>query len=181
MSRSFHVHAAAVLSCALAVALAGCSSDQPAAAGPAIPFAKLGDSADRVLDGSKASFKAELAALKGHPVVVNQWASWCGPCKFEFPFMRTMAKKYAGQVAFLGVNSNDSRSSAESFLKDLPVGFPSYYDKDSSIARTFEGGRAWPTTAFYDKAGKRTNVHPGAYATQAKLQQDVERYALGTG
>jgi cytochrome c biogenesis protein CcmG/thiol:disulfide interchange protein DsbE len=176
MSRSFHV---LLVTCALAVALAGCGADQPAATGRTIPFDKLGDSANQVLSGNKSDFKAELATLKGHPVVVNQWASWCGPCKFEFPFFRTLVKKYHGQVAFLGVNSNDVRSDAKQFVKDIPVGFPSYFDQDTSIARTFQGGRAWPTTAFFNSAGKRTNVHPGAYASQAKLQEDIEKYALG--
>ena len=176
MSRSFHLLAALLVT----AALAGCGADQsPPAPGAAIPFAKLGDSADKLLGGGKSAFAAQLAALKGHPVVVNQWASWCGPCRFEFPFLRTLAKKYSGQVAFLGVNASDSRDAAQRFLDDLPVGFPSYYDRDASISRTFEGGRAWPTTAFFDGSGKRTNVHPGAYASQAKLQQDVERYALG--
>ena len=175
MAFSFHGIAAV---CAVGVALAGCGADQSATVVDSIPFDQLGESADQIVEGNRADFQNQLTALKGHPVVVNQWASWCGPCKFEFPFFRAMTKKYGGEVAFLGVNSNDSRDNAEAFLKENPGGFPSYYDRDSSIARAFEGGRAWPTTAFYNADGKRTNVHPGGYASQADLQEDIERHAL---
>jgi cytochrome c biogenesis protein CcmG, thiol:disulfide interchange protein DsbE len=135
--------------------------------------------AGQLLDGGKDAFEARVAQLRGHPVVVNQWASWCGPCRFEFPFFQRLAAKYAGRVAFLGVNSQDSRGDAEDFLREFPVPFPHYYDKDTSVARVFGGGRAWPTTAFYDKDGNVVKTHLGAYASEAKLEEDIRRYALG--
>jgi cytochrome c biogenesis protein CcmG, thiol:disulfide interchange protein DsbE len=135
--------------------------------------------ASQLLDGGKDAFEARVADLRGYPVVVNQWASWCGPCRFEFPFFQRLATKYAGRVAFLGVNSQDSKGDAEDFLRQFPVPFPHYYDKDTSVARVFGGGRAWPTTAFYDKGGKVVNTHLGAYASEAKLEEDIRRYALG--
>ena len=135
--------------------------------------------AGQLLDGGTDAFEAHVAKLRGHPVVVNQWASWCGPCRYEFPFFQRLAAKYAGRVAFLGVNSQDSRGDAEAFLREFPVPFPHYYDKDTSIARLFGGGRAWPTTAFYDKAGEVVETHLGAYASEAKLDEDIRRYALG--
>jgi hypothetical protein len=82
-------------------------------------------------------------------------------------------------VAFLGVDSQDARGDAADFLRDLPQPFPSYYDKDASIARLFGCGRAWPTTAFYDASGKLTKTHLGAYASEAKLDEDIRRYAFG--
>ena len=60
------------------------------------------------------------------------------------------------------------------------TGYPSYFDLNGNTARTFKGGLAWPTTAFYDARGKLTKTHPGAYATQAKLDEDIRRYALGS-
>ncbi len=134
--------------------------------------------ANQLLDGGPEAFKARLSDLRGHPVVVNQWASWCGPCRFEFPFFRRQAREYEGRVAFLGVNSQDSRGSAAAFLKKLPVPYPQYFDPDGSVARVFRGGRAFPTTAFYDAAGKLVYTHPGAYASEAKLEEEVRRYAL---
>ena len=135
--------------------------------------------ANQLLDGGPDAFRARLVELRGHPVVVYQWASWCGPCRYEFPFLRDQANKYGDRVAFLGVDSKDSREEAEAFLKELPVPFPHYYDQDASIARVFRGGRAWPTTAFYDASGKLVYTHAGAYASEAKLEEDVRRYALG--
>jgi thiol-disulfide isomerase/thioredoxin len=119
-----------------------------------------------------------LAELRGYPVVVNQWASWCGPCRAELPFFERQARKHRGRVAFLGVDSQDSRAEAAQFLKELPVPFPHYFDEDASVARVFGGGRAWPTTAFYTAEGKLSFIHQGAYATEAKLEEDLRRYAL---
>jgi cytochrome c biogenesis protein CcmG/thiol:disulfide interchange protein DsbE len=117
--------------------------------------------------------------LRGSPVVVNQWASWCGPCRSEFPFFQHLARRYQGRVAFLGVDSKDSRSDAEAFLKQFPVPYPHYYDEDASIARLFGGGRAWPTTAFFHPSGKLEYVHVGAYPSEEGLDADIRRYALG--
>ena len=131
-----------------------------------------------LLDGGPGAFKARLAELKGTPVVVNQWASWCGPCRYEFPFFRAQATKLKGEVAFLGVNAQDNRQDAVKFLKQQPVPFEHFYDKDATVARVFRGGRSWPTTAFYNAKGVLVFTHQGAYATEAKLAEDIRRYAL---
>jgi cytochrome c biogenesis protein CcmG, thiol:disulfide interchange protein DsbE len=168
--------------------LAGCGSaapevpasrpcDAPATAKGGL--ARLRAEAGRLLDGGPGAFRARLVELRGHPVVVNHWASWCDPCRFEFPFFRDQADKLKGRVAFLGVNSEDSRSDASAFLKELPVPFPHFYDRDATVARVFRGGRAWPTTAFYNTQGRLVFTHQGAYATEAKLAEDIQEYALG--
>lgn len=147
--------------------------------GPAtVALAEVRRQGNEMLDGGPKAFRARLASLRGSPVVVNQWASWCGPCRFEFPFFARLARKYGGQVAFLGVDSQDNRDDARKFLRELPVPYPHYYDRDASIARVFGGGQAWPTTAFYDAAGDLTRTHPGAYATQGKLEADIREFAL---
>jgi cytochrome c biogenesis protein CcmG/thiol:disulfide interchange protein DsbE len=111
--------------------------------------------------------------------VVNQWASWCTSCRYEFPFFQRLAAKYRGRVAFLGVDSQDNRGDAEEFLKEYPTPFPHYFDPDVEIAREFGGGRAWPTTAYYNAAGKLTETHIGAFASEAKLDEGIREYALG--
>ena len=134
--------------------------------------------ASRILDGGPTAFRRRIGSLRGYPVVVNQWASWCGPCRYEFPFFQRLAGRHRGRVAFLGVDSKDSRGDAETFLKQLPVPYPSYYDPDTSIARLFRGGFAWPTTAFYGRTGRVIYVHLGAYASEDKLDADIRRYAV---
>ena len=168
-----------VLASLAAFALGACGSESDAPTAPAKPAAGLSSEGGKLIGGGTGAFKSQLRELKGTPVVVNQWASWCGPCRFEFPFFQRLAARYRGRVAFLGVDAQDNRGDAEAFLKQRPLPYPSYYDLSASVARTFRGGLAWPTTAFYDARGKLTRTHPGAYASQAKLDEDIRRYALG--
>ena len=119
-----------------------------------------------------------MRKLKGTPIVVNQWASWCGPCRFEFPFFQELAEKYEGRVAFLGVDSNDSRGRRENFLRENPVPYPSYFDPDVKIAREFKGGLAWPTTAFYDRKGKLSRPTPAPTPAQASWRRTIQENAL---
>jgi cytochrome c biogenesis protein CcmG, thiol:disulfide interchange protein DsbE len=135
---------------------------------------------NQLLSGGSDAFDQRLEALRGTPVVVNKWASWCGPCRFEFPWFQSLAEKRGGQIAFLGVNSNDSDGSAKQFLSELPLPYPSYSDPNLSIAQDLGGPpQAFPTTAFYDRSGKQVFSHPGVYANEQDLIADVNRYAGG--
>jgi len=138
------------------------------------PIARNLREANRVIDGS---IQAKLASLKGVPVVVNQWASWCPNCKSEFPFFQPLSQRYRGRVAFVGLDSQDSRSNAEGFLKQFPVDYPSIYDRSAGEAASIGGGQAWPTTVFFDASGQRAFVHIGGYATEQTLDADIQRYA----
>lgn len=135
--------------------------------------------ADEFVGTGVGDFEARLARLKGHPVVVNQWASWCDPCRFEIPFFRAMTAKYADRVAFVGIDMQDDRDAAEDFMRKLPSGFPSVFDADGSVTRSLGGGQASPTTFYLDKNGKRVFAKLGAYANADKLEEDIRRYALG--
>lgn len=175
--------AAAVAVGAALVGAAGCGSSAPERPLPPAPagadaLPSLERQAGRLLGGGVAAFEARLAGLRGHPVVVNQWASWCGPCRYEFPFFAALATRYKGRVAFLGVNTRDSREPARRFLDRYRVPFPSYLDPDADVARRFRGGRAFPTTAYYDVRGRLVFVHAGAYATEGKLDEDIRRHLL---
>jgi cytochrome c biogenesis protein CcmG/thiol:disulfide interchange protein DsbE len=140
--------------------------------------ARLKEQANQLLSGSEEAFRARLAELRGTPVVVNQWASWCGPCRFEFPFFQKLARKYQGRVAFLGVNAKDNRDDAAAFLEKYPVPYPHYVDDDLSVSRVFRGGRAFPTTAYYNAAGELVYTHAGALPSEAKLDEEIRKYAL---
>ena len=175
-----------------ALALAACGDDatlepaQPAPAestaaderidGPALR--QLRERGNRLLEGGPEAFEAQLADLEGTPVVVNQWASWCPPCRAEFPIFQRLAEKYAGRVAFLGVDMQDNREAARAFMNELPTPYPHYFDEDASISRLFGGGRVSPTTGFYDARGKLVFSHLGAYADDAQLEAELRRYVL---
>jgi thiol-disulfide isomerase/thioredoxin len=154
---------------------------------PALPLAPSGtlpsQIAANVAEANKVvetPVKAKLAALRGVPVVVNQWASWCPNCKAEFPFFRRQSRRYERQVAFLGLDAQDQRSGAASFLGTHPVDYPSVFDESAQQAASLGGGQGWPTTFFLDRAGHETFVHEGAYPSEALLEADIRRYALGT-
>jgi cytochrome c biogenesis protein CcmG, thiol:disulfide interchange protein DsbE len=142
-------------------------------------LAALHRQSGRLLFTSPNGFRARLRAFRGHPIVVNKWASWCGPCRAEFPFFQRLGVSLGKRVAFLGVDGNDNDGDAKSFLRDYPVPYPSYSDPEQLIARVIQASLAFPTTVFYDARGRLTFVHQGAYPSQAKLREDIRRY-VGT-
>ncbi|MGZ5348432.1 MAG: TlpA family protein disulfide reductase, partial [Solirubrobacterales bacterium] len=81
----------------------------------------LREQGNQLLDGGTDAFADRLDELEGTPVVVNAWASWCGPCRLEFPFFQSQAMARGDEVAFLGIDSNDSEDAAKTFLGELPL------------------------------------------------------------
>jgi cytochrome oxidase Cu insertion factor (SCO1/SenC/PrrC family)/thiol-disulfide isomerase/thioredoxin len=131
------------------------------------------------LIASGGTLSDRLRSLRGYPVVVNAWASWCGPCRTEFPLMAAASAQFGRKVAFLGADTNDSSSDARTFLGQHSVSYPSYpvASSDLSSLAVLEG---LPTTIFISPAGKVVFVHTGQYDTEAALDNDIQRYALGS-
>lgn len=148
-----------------------------ALAGAPAPLAALYKESDKLLPGGSSAFAKRIAALEGYPVVVNVWASWCGPCRFEFPTLQKVSAAYGKRVAFLGVNSQDSNAGAETFLEEAPVPYPSFSDGED-IADSIGAGHGLPDTAYYDRSGKLCYLKQGPYSEHAELAADVQRYAL---
>ncbi len=151
-----------------------------ALAGSPPPLAALHSQANELLPGGTGAYERRVAALKGYPVVANVWASWCGPCRFEFPVLQKLSARYGKRVAFLGVDSQDSDDAAKTFLEEAPVPYPSYTDPDKKIADSLGATLGLPDTAFYDRAGKLVYLKQGPYAHDSELEADVRRYALGS-
>jgi thiol-disulfide isomerase/thioredoxin len=180
----------AVLTTALALALAACgggsggdakSGQAPdyerALAGAPPALASLHRQSSRLLPGGLAAFDARLNGLRGHPVVVNKWASWCGPCREEFPWFQDLSARLGKRVAFLGVDSNDSSAAARTFLGEFPVPYPSYSDPSQEIARSIHAAVGFPGTVFYDGRGRLVYAKQGQYPSKAALAGDIRRYA----
>ena len=175
-----------VVASAMVAALGACSSDKPSESASTADFAKLAGAPaplaaiyrqqSKLLDGGQDAFDEQIAKLRGRPIVVNAWASWCGPCRFEFPYFQKQAIKRGKRIAFLGVNTNDNDGNARNFLEKYPLPYPSFKDHDEKIAGNFHVV-GLPATAFYDRKGEVAYLHQGVYTTEAQLAQDIERYA----
>jgi cytochrome c biogenesis protein CcmG/thiol:disulfide interchange protein DsbE len=142
------------------------------------PLASLHQQAGALL-GPGESLAAELQALRGYPVVLNLWASWCGPCRAEFSLFAVASARYGRRVAFLGNDTNDSAADARGFLSRHPVSYPSYQATPSEFSSLAQL-QGLPMTIFVNRAGRVVHVHVASYDTQTTLQQDIERYALGS-
>ncbi len=151
---------------------------RPLPAGTPAPLAALHGRVNELRPGGANALDAELRALRGHPVVVNLWASWCAPCRFELPFFQRQAVKRGGRVAFLGVNSGDSRGAARQMSARYPMPYPSIEDPRQAVTGRF-GAVGLPATAFYDARGKRVIVHQARFSSEAQLAEEIDRYALG--
>jgi cytochrome c biogenesis protein CcmG/thiol:disulfide interchange protein DsbE len=150
-----------------------------ALAGAPAPLAALHDRANALIPAGKQVYASEIKGLAGHPIVVNKWASWCGPCRGEFPVLQSASTKYGKRVAFVGLDASDNDDDASKFLRHFPVTYPSLVDRNSRIAQSLGIGRAFPTTIYYDAAGKVKYIHQGPYTSDAGFAADIERYALG--
>jgi thiol-disulfide isomerase/thioredoxin len=148
-------------------------------AGAPAPLAGLHRQASALLPGEEEALEARLRELRGHPVVVNKWASWCGPCRAEFPTFQRVSAERGKEVAFLGLNSGDARAPAKDFLRRFPLSFPSYADPREQAAQALGVAATYPMTVFYDARGKQTFIHQGPYLDAEGLEADIDRYALG--
>jgi len=109
----------------------------------------------------KAGEAVSLAKLKGQVVMLNFWASWCGPCRTEMPLMDQIYKKYsAAGFVLLGVNVDSDSSDAQKFLSQVPVSFPIAYDRDNKVSKIYEVA-AMPSTIFIDRKGNVRQLHRG--------------------
>ncbi len=144
-------------------------------AGAPAPLAALHEQSSTILDGGVEAFDSRMAELEGTPLVINKWASWCRPCRAEFPIFQQVATERGKQIAFLGVNAGDKRPAAEDFLSGRPLPYPSYEDPDEEIARELKAPKFFPMTIFVDAKGKRF-TKAGEYTTRAELEQDIAKY-----
>jgi thiol-disulfide isomerase/thioredoxin len=115
----------------------------------------------------------QLAGLTGRPRLLNIWASWCGPCRAEMPWLQQAHD--TGAVDVLGVDAEDQVSAAGALLDELGVTFPSVYDPSNELAREIRIVTK-PTTLFVSKEGEVVFVLPGAFASYDEMRQLVSTH-----
>jgi thiol-disulfide isomerase/thioredoxin len=136
---------------ALLTALAACAWPAAATDGPvAAPAFTL---------ASRAGGEVSLADLKGQVVMINFWASWCGPCRQEFPALDQIYAKYKPMGFMLvAINVESEKADAERFLATTPASFPILYDPDGTVSGNY-GVSAMPTTVLVDRQGRVRWLH----------------------
>ena len=110
---------------------------------------------------SRGGKDVSLTQYKGQVVMINFWASWCGPCRQEMPLLESIYKKY-NKLGFtlIGVNVEPDSKAAEDWLKATPVSFPILFDKDSKVSKLYEVA-GMPSTVIIDRKGKVRVLHRG--------------------
>jgi thiol-disulfide isomerase/thioredoxin len=115
-----------------------------------------------------------LGQLRGTPVVVNMWGSWCPPCRDEAPMLAKAHERYGDRVQFLGIDIEDDRAGAIAFMREFGWRFPSIVDPESpSSFRSALGFLGQPNTLFYDASGERVSTWQGPLTASA-LRKGIE-------
>jgi peroxiredoxin len=135
----------------LAAALVLLSFTVVAGTTPAPDFTLKSDSGDNL----------KLSELRGEVVLINFWASWCGPCRQEMPILSELHDRYKAMgFTVLGVNVEEDTTEARKLLKEMPVSFPVLFDNDSSVSRQYNVA-AMPSTVLVDRDGNMRYLHKG--------------------
>jgi peroxiredoxin len=143
------LHPALLLTTLLCAATPASASVSPGAPAPAFTLAAR--------DGGKLS----LADLKGQVVMINFWATWCGPCRQEMPLLAQLHDKYEPLgFTMVGVNVEPDSAAAVDWLKGVPVSFPILFDTDSAVAGRF-GVEGMPSSVLVDRNGQVRYIHRG--------------------
>ena len=102
-----------------------------------------------------------LSELRGEVVLINFWASWCGPCRQEMPILSELHDKYKAMgFTVLAVNVEENSSEARKLLKEMPVSFPVLFDNDSTVSKQYDVV-AMPSTVLVDRNGNMRYLHKG--------------------
>ena len=110
---------------------------------------------------SRSGDTVSLAQLKGKVVMLNFWASWCGPCRQEMPLLEQMHKRYSALgFTLVGVNVDANSKDAEEWLSKTPVSFPVLFDRESKVSKLYDVN-AMPSTVFIDRQGNVRYQHKG--------------------
>ena len=150
-------------SCSHPVDVARDTDSKPAS--NAVRVALLPTTAPGLPTFDEETFQQLLGQLRGTPVVVNIWASWCGPCRAEAPLLAEAARTYGRRIQFLGVDIQDSVAGATAFDQEFHIPYPSVFDAGGDI-RDSLGLLGQPDTIFYGADGSTVATVSGQLSQQ---------------
>ncbi|MCL4721003.1 MAG: TlpA family protein disulfide reductase [Gammaproteobacteria bacterium] len=127
---------------------------------------------------SRAGGEVSLESLRGQVVLINFWATWCGPCRKEMPLLEQIAKKY-GPLGFtlLGINVEEDTRMMDAFLRDVPVTFPVLLDPANAVSKLYRV-EAMPSTVIVDRKGQVRYIHQGYQPGDEGRYQDMIRQLI---
>ncbi len=120
-----------------------------------------------------------LAALRGHSVVINFWASWCIPCRDEAPLIEEMWREFGSRgLIVLGVDTQDLEAPARAFIKQYGITYPNVRDPDGSVGRLF-GTTGVPETFFINVDGRILGKFPGVQVSRTAWRDAISGLLSG--
>ena len=123
------------------------------------------------LDGQSVS----LSDLKGKPVLLNFWATWCGPCRIEMPFLQQIYDEWRGRgLVLLAINIGENPSQIAEFMQSQGLSFPVLLDSDGEIAQKYNI-QYIPSTFFIDKDGIIQDMKVGAFQSKAEIESILSK------
>jgi peroxiredoxin len=147
----------------LVISNLGCSAVAPEVGAQAPDFAAS------TLDGETVI----LDELRGQPVVLKFWATWCGYCRYQMPFFQAAFEEKGHEIEFVGINLRESRDKVQQFVEGESVGFTMALDVDGAVANSYNV-RPIPATFFIDEHGVIKEIKIGAFMSQAELMAVLE-------
>ena len=160
-----------VLMLAIGLLIPGCSSQsKPAGSAQGPQVGKLApDFQLPSLNGQSVS----LSDFRGKPVLLNFWATWCGPCRFEMPFIQGIYEEWSDKgLVVLAINTGESSSKVRGFLQSHSLSFPVLLDTNQDVALKYNI-RAIPTTFFIDKDGIIQGIKISAFSSKAEIEKNL--------
>ena len=124
---------------------------------------------------SRDGGQVRLSELRGQVVMINFWATWCGPCRQEMPLLQQISARYEPLgFTLLGVNVEPDSAPAKAWLEKVPVTFPILFDRENAVSASF-GVEAMPSTVLVDREGRVRHVHRGYKPGDESVYADLIR------
>ena len=122
------------------------------------------------LDGNTVS----LSDLRGSPVIINFWATWCGPCRSEMPFIQEIYNEWQDRgLVILAINLRETSSLVSQFIQDNNLSFPVLLDANGNVALEYNV-TGIPTTFFIDKDGIIQESKIGPFSSKEDIEEELE-------